>query len=248
MADGIADRFVGDAVLGLFIPGMTGPDHTAAAVDAARAIVAGTGTPRSHGSRLASRSIAVSPSLAASATRASYMTSPPWAIGEHGCTTRLGGRLWRDPRQPRGRPSYGPGRQRARQPSGSRSGARSHPPPPGQAHRGRHGWMPPTQVQETAVARGSPFICIEKHRGPQCQARRPRLRSRTFDPASVARRSGPTEGIGSEVVISLTNLIRRTFGWSPPTRSPRRHGGGSAQTPQSSRRRRSTRSGSRQGG
>lgn len=45
MVDGIADRFIGDAVLGLFIPGMTGPDHTAAAVDAARAIVAGTGHP-----------------------------------------------------------------------------------------------------------------------------------------------------------------------------------------------------------
>lgn len=45
MANGIADRFVGDAVLGLFIPGMTGSDHTAAAVDAAQAIVAGTGHP-----------------------------------------------------------------------------------------------------------------------------------------------------------------------------------------------------------
>ena len=45
MANGIADRFVGDAVLGLFIPGMTGPDHTGAAVHAARAIVAGTGHP-----------------------------------------------------------------------------------------------------------------------------------------------------------------------------------------------------------
>jgi adenylate cyclase len=45
MANGIADRFVGDAVLGLFIPGMTGPDHTGAALDAARAIVAGTGHP-----------------------------------------------------------------------------------------------------------------------------------------------------------------------------------------------------------
>lgn len=45
MANGIADRFVGDAVLGLFIPGMTGPDHTGAALEAARAIVTGTGHP-----------------------------------------------------------------------------------------------------------------------------------------------------------------------------------------------------------
>ena len=44
-ANGIADRFVGDAVLGLFIPGMTGPAHSAAAMEAARAIVAGTGYP-----------------------------------------------------------------------------------------------------------------------------------------------------------------------------------------------------------
>lgn len=43
MANGIADRFVGDAMVGLFVPGMTGPDHTGAALSAARAIVAGTG-------------------------------------------------------------------------------------------------------------------------------------------------------------------------------------------------------------
>jgi adenylate cyclase len=45
MANGVADRFVGDAMLGLFVPGMTGPAHTAAALEAARAIVAGTGHP-----------------------------------------------------------------------------------------------------------------------------------------------------------------------------------------------------------
>jgi adenylate cyclase len=44
-ANGVADRFVGDAMLGLFIPGMTGPDFTAAALEGARAIVAGTGHP-----------------------------------------------------------------------------------------------------------------------------------------------------------------------------------------------------------
>jgi adenylate cyclase len=45
MANGIADRFVGDAVLGLFIPGMAGPDHTAVALGAAQAILSGTGQP-----------------------------------------------------------------------------------------------------------------------------------------------------------------------------------------------------------
>lgn len=45
MANGIADRFVGDAVLGLFIPGMAGPRHTDEAIGAALAIVAGTGHP-----------------------------------------------------------------------------------------------------------------------------------------------------------------------------------------------------------
>lgn len=45
-ANGIADRFVGDAMLGLFIPGMTGPDHTGAALNAAREIVTGTGHPQ----------------------------------------------------------------------------------------------------------------------------------------------------------------------------------------------------------
>jgi adenylate cyclase len=45
MTNGIADRFVGDAVLGLYIPGMAGPDYTASALSAARAIVAGTGHP-----------------------------------------------------------------------------------------------------------------------------------------------------------------------------------------------------------
>lgn len=45
MANGITDRFVGDALLGLFVPGMTGPDHTGAALNAARAIVAGIGHP-----------------------------------------------------------------------------------------------------------------------------------------------------------------------------------------------------------
>jgi adenylate cyclase len=47
MANGIADRFVGDAVVGLFIPGMTGRDHTVAALGAARDILAGTGQPSS---------------------------------------------------------------------------------------------------------------------------------------------------------------------------------------------------------
>jgi adenylate cyclase len=75
MANGIADRFVGDAVLGLFIPGMTGPDHTGAALSAARAIVAGTGIPRTRGSPPASPSTAVWRSLEASARRGSSTIS-----------------------------------------------------------------------------------------------------------------------------------------------------------------------------
>jgi adenylate cyclase len=47
MTNGIADRFVGDALLGLYVQGMAGPDYTAAAVQAARAIVSGTGHPKS---------------------------------------------------------------------------------------------------------------------------------------------------------------------------------------------------------
>jgi adenylate cyclase len=45
MTNGIADRFIGDAVMGLFIPGMAGPEYSASALTAARAILAGTGQP-----------------------------------------------------------------------------------------------------------------------------------------------------------------------------------------------------------
>lgn len=34
--DGIVDKFVGDAVVALFIPGFAGPDHAAAGIAAAR--------------------------------------------------------------------------------------------------------------------------------------------------------------------------------------------------------------------
>ena len=51
-ANRIADRFVGDAVLGLFIPGMTGPDHTGAALGAAPArSIRGIGHPANPGLR-----------------------------------------------------------------------------------------------------------------------------------------------------------------------------------------------------
>lgn len=43
--NGIADRLIGDALLGLYLRGMAGPDYTASALQAARAIVAGTGHP-----------------------------------------------------------------------------------------------------------------------------------------------------------------------------------------------------------
>jgi adenylate cyclase len=41
-ADGIVDKFVGDGVLGLFIPAMAGRDHSAKAIAAARQIVGTT--------------------------------------------------------------------------------------------------------------------------------------------------------------------------------------------------------------
>jgi adenylate cyclase len=37
--DGIVDKFVGDEAVGLFVPGMTGPEHAKKAVDAARKLV-----------------------------------------------------------------------------------------------------------------------------------------------------------------------------------------------------------------
>lgn len=44
-SNGVADRFIGDALLGLYVQGMAGPEYTAAALQAARAIVTGTGHP-----------------------------------------------------------------------------------------------------------------------------------------------------------------------------------------------------------
>ncbi len=41
--DAVIDKFVGDGVIGLFIPGMTGDDHAAHAVEAARQILVRTG-------------------------------------------------------------------------------------------------------------------------------------------------------------------------------------------------------------
>jgi adenylate cyclase len=42
-SDGIVDKFVGDAAVGLFIPGFAGSDHAAAAITAARALLEHTG-------------------------------------------------------------------------------------------------------------------------------------------------------------------------------------------------------------
>jgi adenylate cyclase len=44
--EAIVDKFVGDEVVGLFVPGMTGLDHAAKAIDASKALLAATG----HGS------------------------------------------------------------------------------------------------------------------------------------------------------------------------------------------------------
>lgn len=46
-ADGIVDKFIGDGVLGLFVPAMSGPDHSARAVVSARHILRATGHPGS---------------------------------------------------------------------------------------------------------------------------------------------------------------------------------------------------------
>jgi adenylate cyclase len=45
-ADAIIEKFVGDAVVGLFIPLMTGPEHAKRAIEAAEALLRATG----HGS------------------------------------------------------------------------------------------------------------------------------------------------------------------------------------------------------
>jgi adenylate cyclase len=41
--DGIVDKFVGDEIIGIFVPSMASRDHSARAVDAARTLLAETG-------------------------------------------------------------------------------------------------------------------------------------------------------------------------------------------------------------
>jgi adenylate cyclase len=48
-ADAIVEKFVGDEVVGLFIPFLAGPDHTRKAVDAAQALLRSTGHGTSEG-------------------------------------------------------------------------------------------------------------------------------------------------------------------------------------------------------
>ena len=47
--DGIVDKFVGDEIIGIFVPAMASPQHAARAVDAARALLAATGMGTSSG-------------------------------------------------------------------------------------------------------------------------------------------------------------------------------------------------------
>ncbi|MEP7158840.1 MAG: adenylate/guanylate cyclase domain-containing protein [Chloroflexota bacterium] len=42
--DAIVDKFVGDEVIGIFVPGLTGPDHARHAIDAGRQLLATTST------------------------------------------------------------------------------------------------------------------------------------------------------------------------------------------------------------
>jgi len=50
-SDGVVDKFVGDEAIGLFIPGFSGSDHAAKAIEAGRAILDAAGKPdaSSHG-------------------------------------------------------------------------------------------------------------------------------------------------------------------------------------------------------
>jgi adenylate cyclase len=47
--DGIIDKFVGDEIIGIFVPAMASPEHAARAVDAARTLLAETGFGTSSG-------------------------------------------------------------------------------------------------------------------------------------------------------------------------------------------------------
>jgi adenylate cyclase len=47
--DGIVDKFVGDEIIGIFVPAMASPQHAATAIDAARALLAATGFGTSSG-------------------------------------------------------------------------------------------------------------------------------------------------------------------------------------------------------
>jgi len=47
--DGIVDKFVGDEIIGIFVPAMASPQHAARALDAARTLLAATGSGTSAG-------------------------------------------------------------------------------------------------------------------------------------------------------------------------------------------------------
>ena len=47
--DGIVDKFVGDEIIGIFVPSMASPQHAARAVDAARTLLTATGVGTSSG-------------------------------------------------------------------------------------------------------------------------------------------------------------------------------------------------------
>jgi adenylate cyclase len=47
--DGIVDKFVGDEIIGIFVPSMASPQHAARAVDAARTLLSATGVGTSSG-------------------------------------------------------------------------------------------------------------------------------------------------------------------------------------------------------
>ena len=88
--DAIVDKFVGDEVIGLFIPVLTGELHASRAIEAGRALLASV---RRDGSRSGPASTRASPSSARSAPM-TWPSSRPWAIPS---TWR---RVWRPPLEP----------------------------------------------------------------------------------------------------------------------------------------------------
>ena len=80
--DAIVDKMVGDEVIGIYVPCLTGPDYRKSAVEAGLKLLRATGhaDPRGRGSPSASACIPARPSWVRSASRAATISSPRSAI------------------------------------------------------------------------------------------------------------------------------------------------------------------------